>query len=156
MGGAEWGWELIGGVVWRWWPNESPLHPPPPPPWAQQPLSVCIFWFCDPLLTFQISFFPLTYCWGSSFLLAVMVLVVIVECPLFGPPRENGYCSFAPNPFLAMNPFLSPLTSIFFFFIKIIKIFETVFFFFCLPPWQETFADARDGDGGGTIWDHFW
>ena len=37
-----------------------------------------------------------------------------------------------------------------------------VFLLICLPPWQETFADARDGDGGGpfgsisiSFWDHF-
>ena len=30
------------------------------------------------------------------------------------------------------------------------------FFANLLAPWQETFADAWDGDGGrGTIWDHF-
>ena len=24
-----------------------------------------------------------------------------------------------------------------------------------VAAWQETFADAGDGDGAGTIWDHF-
>ena len=32
------------------------------------------------------------------------------------------------------------------------------FFLICLPPWQETFAEAGDGDGwvvvGGTNWDN--
>ena len=30
-----------------------------------------------------------------------------------------------------------------------------VFFYKFSAPWQETFADAKDGDGGGTIWHHF-
>ena len=30
-----------------------------------------------------------------------------------------------------------------------------MFFSNVFAYWQETFADAGDGDGGGTIWDHF-
>ena len=31
-----------------------------------------------------------------------------------------------------------------------------MFFLMFFAPWQETFADAGDGDGmGGTMWDHF-
>ena len=29
-----------------------------------------------------------------------------------------------------------------------------MFFSKLFAPWQETVADAGDGDGGGTIWDH--
>ena len=65
------------------------------------------------------SIFPLNIMLRVSFLLAVIVLVVIVGFALFGPPRENGYCSFATNPFLS--------------------------------PWQETFDDAGDGDGGDHL-----
>ena len=41
------------------------------------------------------------------------------------------------------------------------EIIKNVFFSNLLAPWQETFDDAGDGDGGGgrTIWDHlaqFW
>ena len=34
--------------------------------------------------------------------------------------------------------------------IKSIKDNPTRVVFICFPPWQETFADARDGDGGGN------
>ena len=42
--------------------------------------------------------FPSTLCCGAPFLLAVTVLAVIVEFPLFGPPRENGGYSFRADP----------------------------------------------------------
>ena len=82
------------------------------------------------------------------FLLAVIVLVVIVEFPLLGPPRENGYCSFRED------PFVSPQAGFFFeLFIKVIESHLKCVFSNCFAPWKETFADARDGDGG-TIRDH--
>jgi len=34
-------------------------------------------------------------CWGSPFLLAMIVLVVIVGFPLFGPHRQNGCCTLS-------------------------------------------------------------
>ena len=62
-----------------------------------------MYYFCS----FNIHIFIYTYnwlewlqvlnslniCWGPPFLLAVTALVVIVGFPLFGPPRENDYCS---------------------------------------------------------------
>ena len=40
---------------------------------------------------------------------------------------------------------------------EIIEIHQNkIVFEYVFAPWQETFADAGDGDGmGGTIWDHF-
>ena len=84
----------------------------------------------------------------------MIVLVVIVGFPPFGPPRENGGCTFRPD------AFLSPLAGYFFtFFIKIIENHQNCVFSNLFDPWQETFADAGDVDGGegafGTIWHHF-
>ena len=47
--------------------------------------------------------FRSTSCWGSPSLLAVIVLVIIVGFPLFGHPRENGYCRF--RDFYQKTPF---------------------------------------------------
>ena len=49
-----------------------------------------------------IVFFPSTECEGSPFLLAVIVLVVNVGFPPFGPPRENGCYIF--RAFLKRTP----------------------------------------------------
>ena len=51
-------------------------------------------------------FFPLNISWGSPFLLAVIVLVIIVGSPLFGPPLENGRFIFRS---FYMNPHWTPL-----------------------------------------------
>ena len=52
--------------------------------------------------------------------------------------------------FLATDLFLSPLVMICFdFFLKNIENHQKKFNF--VAPWQETFADARDGDWGETI-----
>ena len=39
-------------------------------------------------------------------------------------------------------------------FMKIIEHDQTIFSKF-VAPWQESFADAGDGDGGEPFWDHF-
>ena len=47
--------------------------------------------------------------------------------------------------------------SLFFGFTKLIENHQNVFFLNFPAPWQETFADARDGDGGdhlGPFWKH--
>ena len=75
----------------------------------------------------------------------MIVLVVIVGFPLFGPPRENGGYTFR------ADPVLSSLTEYFLhLFIQIIEIIKKTNLMF-FAPWQETFADAGDGDWGGTI-----
>ena len=78
----------------------------------------------------------------------MIVLVVIVVFPLFGPLGKKAainllLCRY----FLSTDPFVSPL--LFFFYIKAIDNHQNIYFVTCLPPWQETFGDARDGDGGG-------
>ena len=85
----------------------------------------------------------------------MIVLAVIVGFPLFRPPRRNGFYSFREDPldirqYLAKGP-------VFFAFHENHRKSSTMYLFpICSPPWQETFADAGDGDGGrGAIWNHF-
>ena len=40
-------------------------------------------------------------------------------------------------------------------FVKVIETIKLVMFSNVSACWQETFVDAGDGDGRGTIWDHF-
>ena len=51
------------------------------------------------------------------------------------------------------------LMTLFTFSLKSLKITKYVFFLSFFAPWQETFADAGDGDGGGdhlgSFYDHF-
>ena len=79
------------------------------------------------------------------------MLDVIVGFHLFGPPRENGGCSSR------VVPFLSPLATYFLnsfinFFMETMENHQQcVFLSNLFAPWQETFADAVDGDGGDHL-----
>ena len=67
------------------------------------------------------------------------MLVVIVGFPLFGHPRENSGYSFRVDSF----------NTVLFFYIIIMENHHTYVFSNLFASWQETFADARDGDLGG-------
>ena len=59
-----------------------------------------------------------------------------------------------------MTPFKAPPGKDIYlmFFIQIIEMHRKYIFFYLFAPWQDTLADAGDGDGGrggGTIWDYF-
>ena len=88
----------------------------------------------------------------SPFLQAVIVLVVFVRFHLFGPPRENGCCSFGDKKAKQkrLHTTLDNICRRIFltFSIKVIESYQTCVFSYLLVPWQETFADAGDGEGG--------
>ena len=76
----------------------------------------------------------------------MIVLVVIVGLPRFGPPRENGLTPLDIAEYLIKGLFLI-------FLVKMIENHQQCVFSFNLSASrQESFADFGDGDRGG---DHF-
>ena len=76
----------------------------------------------------------------------MIVLVVIVGFLFLDPLGKTAGVVFR------ADPFLSPQARYFFdIFIQIIENHQKCVFFNLSAPWQETFADAGDGDEGGPF-----
>ena len=123
--------------------------------------NVFTYWMSSLVFETRSRFFPkhnvegLLFSWPWPWMSSVLYFLI------FDPLGKTAAVVFVTFSYcLANDPFLSPLVRLFLiFFVKIIEIHH--FFSYFFVPWQETIADARDGDeeGGGpfgTILIQFW
>ena len=129
--------------------------------------------FKNMIYFFKGVIFSLNTCWGTPFLLAVIVLVVIVAFALFGSPRESGLCSFRGfyiNPIFRKHNCLVQMIDNHqkcFFFTTITphgrvlfnsfneddgKSSNMCFFLICLPPGRRLLLTPGIGMGGWWWW----